>query len=205
VAFRLIPRDESFFPLFEQLATGASDCAKQLHALFQRIPISHDTVMSIVAAERDADAVTRGLLAQLERSIVTPFDREDIYQMTDKMDDVYDAIRAAAELAQTHHLSQQVEGVSEFTAVLVEITEATVHVVTRLRSLTDVADEVAKVDALETKGDEVHRRLVGHLYSGAYDALEVLRWTNVVERIEKAVNACEKTARLVQTISIKHA
>jgi uncharacterized protein len=159
----------------------------------------------IVDAERNADKLQREILAQLERSIVTPFDREDIYTLTDKLDDVFDAIRAAAENAQRHHLSQTVRGVDKFTDLLVRITTANVGVVERLKSLGNLVDQVAIIDQLESEGDSIHRQLVGDLYSGEYEALEVLRWTNVIERIEKAVNAVEKTARLVQSVAIKHA
>lgn len=206
MAFRLIPRDESFFPPFDRLAAGAVDAAKSLHALLADIPVNDATVVVLVDAERNADKISREILAQLERSIVTPFDAEDIYKLTDKLDDVFDAIRSAAELAQRHHLSQKIVGVDKFTELLIQITEANVGVIGRLKSLGgDLAAEVARIDHLESEGDVIHRDLVGELYSGNYDALEVLRWTNVIERIEKAINAVEKTARLVQGIAIKHA
>jgi uncharacterized protein len=107
MAFRLIPRDESFFPPFDRLALGATDAAKLLHQLLASIPVDDGAVLKIVDAERGADKTSREILAQLERSIVTPFDREDIYTLTDKLDDVYDAIRSAAELAQQHHISHK--------------------------------------------------------------------------------------------------
>ena len=205
MAFRLIPRDESFFPLFDQLANGAVAAAELLRSLLQTIPVSDGTVVQIVAAERSADTLQREILSQLERSIVTPFDREDIYTLTDKLDDVFDDIRAAAENAQSHHLAQKVAGVDHFTDLLVRITSANVAVVANLKALGNIAQEVAVIDGLESEGDALHRQLVSELYSGKYDALEVLRWTNVINRIEKAVNAVEKTARLVQSVAIKHA
>ena len=206
MAFRLIPRDDSFFPPFDRLAVGAVDAAKLLDTLLKSVPITDAPVLAIVDAERGADKISREVLTQIERSIVTPFDREDIYTLTDKLDDVFDSIRAAAELAQSHHLSQKINGISDFTGLLVRITEANVSVIERLKSLgRGVVDDVHRVSNLESEGDEIHRGLVGELYSGKYEALEVLRWTNVIERIEKAINAVEKTARLVQGIAIKHA
>jgi uncharacterized protein len=98
-----------------------------------------------------------------------------------------------------------IRGVDRFTDLLVQITTANVGVIGKLKSLGNLTDDVATIDRLESEGDKIHRELVGELYSGRYDALEVLRWTNVIERIEKAVNAVEKTARLVQSIAIKHA
>jgi uncharacterized protein len=204
MAFRLIPRDESFYPPFDLLATDAVKAAKLLKDLLTSIPVDNTVVVRLVESERKADEVQRGLLRQLERSIVTPFDREDIYTLVDKLDDVFDAIRSAAELAQQHHLSQHITGIDQFTDLLVRITEANIGVIDRLKSLGNINEDVARIDLLETEGDELHRQLVGELYSGRYDALEVLRWTNVIKRIEKAVNAVEKTARLVQSISIKH-
>ncbi len=204
MAFRLIPRDESFFPPFDRLAAGAAEAAGLLHDLLQSIPVNDAAVVKIVESERTADKLQREILVQLERSIVTPFDREDIYTLTDKLDDVYDDIRSAAENAQHHHLAQHIEGVDQFTDLLVRITQANVGVIGKLRSLGNLAEDVANIDRLESEGDALHRTLVGELYSGKYEALEVLRWTNVISRIEKAINAVEKTARLVQSIAIKH-
>jgi uncharacterized protein len=204
MAFRLIPRDESFYPPLDQLATDAVKAAKLLKDLLSTIPVDNTLVVRIVESERKADEIQRGLLRQLERSIVTPFDREDIYTLVDKMDDVFDAIRSAAELAQQHHLSKHITGIDQFTGLLVRITEQNIAVINRLKTMGNMNDDVARVDQLETEGDELHRELVGALYSGEYEALEVLRWTNVIERIEKAINAVEKTARLVQSITIKH-
>jgi uncharacterized protein len=204
MAFRLIPRDESFYPPFDNLATDAVKASKLLKDLLSSIPVDNTLVVRIVEAERKADEIQRALLRQLERSIVTPFDREDIYTLVDKLDDVFDAMRSAAELAQQHHLSQKIDGIDRFTDLLIRITERNVSVINRLKNLGNINEDVAIIDQLETEGDVVHRELVGELYSGKYEALEVLRWTNVIERIEKAINAVEKTARIVQSVAIKH-
>jgi uncharacterized protein Yka (UPF0111/DUF47 family) len=202
MAFRRRPPLLSFVPRLESLATGAVDAARQLQTLFESIPIADATVVSIVAAERRADDLTRDLLAEVDRALPAG-SREDIYLLTDKLDDVFDAIRAAAELAQQHHLSKRIEGLSSLTELLVRITEANVRVFENLRTGSDITADVAMVDRLETEGDDIHRFLVGILYSGAYEALEVLRWTNVIERIEKAINAVEKTSRLARGLAMK--
>ena len=103
--FRLIPRDNGFYPLFEQQASTAVDTAIQLEKLMASLPIVSDRVDTIVAAERAGDEVMRSVRSRLETSIVTPFDREDIQSLANSLDDVLDEMRAAADLAHLHQLS----------------------------------------------------------------------------------------------------
>ena len=203
--FRLTPRDEGFFPLFEAMADNAVVAADQLADLLSRLPLSADRVDTIVRTERKGDELYRTVLSRLESSIVTPFDREDIHALTDQLDDVVDELRAAAELTFLHHVTEALPGLPEMGQLIKQAASCNQRLIGKLRSLKGIQDDLDEIDRLESEGDSLHRRTVAHLFSGAFDALSVLRYKDIVEALEKALNAIESTSDIVQSIAIKHA
>ena len=202
--FRLIPRDESFYPLFDEQAQIAASAALVLQQLVTSLPVSAEQAEIVVTAEKQADAVLRKVRAQLETSIVTPFDREDIQSLTNALDDVVDEMRAAADTALQHHLSTSLEGVSELLRILVEITSRNVTLVHGLRTLRDLNGVIDEIERLESEADGVYRKVMAELFSGRHDALDILRWKDVVESIESAIDAVEDASDVVQAIAVKH-
>lgn len=203
--FRLVPRDPGFYPLFNEAAENALSCARALADELGSLPASEKAMLVVVDAERKADELRRKILERLDTSIVTPFDREDIHALADRMDDITDDMRAAAEYAVLHGVTRPLPGLDRLVEILVQATEAHVRLVGKLKTLKTVQRDLDEIDALETEADAIHRRTVAHLYSGAYDALDVLKWSDVVEEIERAINAVEKSGDLVAAIAIKHA
>jgi len=203
--FRLIPRDESFYPLFEQQAANAADTAVQLEQLMTSLPVAAERVQTIIAAERAGDDVMRELRRRLETSIVTPFDREDIQNLANSLDDVLDEMRAAADTALQHHLAEALPGVTEQVALLRRIAEANVQLVGRLRTLVDIAGPLDEIDRLESEADALFRRIMAELFNGSHEALDILRWKDVIETIERAINAVEEASVVIESIAVKHA
>lgn len=203
--FRLIPRDESFYPLFEQQATCILEAAKALAALVETLPVAEAGVSRILDLERHGDVVTTKIRQQLETSIVTPFDREDIQELSNHLDDVLDEIRAVADHLQMHAVSSLVPGVTDQLSILVRAAEANQRLIGTLNGLRGVAEIGDEIERLESEADGVYRRVVAELFSGQPDALEILRWQNIVESIEKAIDAIEDASDVVQAIGIKHA
>jgi uncharacterized protein len=203
--FRLIPRDEGFYPLFIQAAENATACAKVLATLFQNLPTTDAAVNEVVALERKGDDITRRILARLTDAIVTPFDREDIYALADRLDDSADDMRAAADLALLHRVEGSLPGLDELTNILVQSCEAAERLMGRLHNLRDLDSDLQVIDKLERDGDQLNRKAIAALFSGEYDALTVLKWKNVVESVERAINAIEGVANLVSSIAVKHA
>jgi predicted phosphate transport protein (TIGR00153 family) len=205
VRFRLIPRDEGFYPLFEQQAAHAAGTALQLEQLMKSLPVLDDRVDRIVAAERAGDEVMRQVRSRLETSIVTPFDREDIQNLANHLDDVLDEMRAAADLAQVHQVTTPLPGVSELVSLLRQIAEVNVELIGKLSTLKKLNDVVDRIDALEREADGVYRRVMGELFNGGHDALDILKWKDVVEAIERAINAVQDASGVVESIAVKHA
>ena len=203
--FRLIPRDNGFYPLFEKQAAAAVDTAIQLQELLASLPVVSDRVDEIVAAERAGDEVNRMVRNRLETSIVTPFDREDIQSLANSMDDVLDEMRAAADLANLHQLSTPLEGVDDLVGLLRKIVETNCSLVGKLSTLNDVHADLDEIDSLESAADATYRRIMAELFSGRYEALDILRWKDVVEAVERAINAVETASDVIQAIAVKHA
>ena len=203
--FRLIPRDEGFYPLFEKQAAHAAETAIELEKLMTSLPVVAERVQSIITAERAGDEVMRAVRSRLETSIVTPFDREDIQYLANSLDDVLDEMRAAADSALQHHLAEELPGVTEQVALLRRIAEANVELVGRLRTLDDIAPHLDAIDRLESEGDALFRRIMAGLFDGNHDALEILKWKDVVEALERAINAVEEASVVIESIAVKHA
>jgi uncharacterized protein len=203
--FRLIPRDESFYPLFDQQAQIAADTALVLEALVMSLPISPDQVEQVVSAEKKADGVLRDVRANLENSIVTPFDREDIQSLANALDDVLDEMRAAADNAFQHNITTPLPGIGELLALLREITAKNVLLVHGLRTLRNLNPIIDEIERLESEADAQYRKVMAELFSGRHDALDILRWKDVVESIEGAIDAVEDASDEVQSIAVKHA
>ena len=205
MAFRLIPRDQGFFPLFDELALVAHECAQRLQQMFQSTPLKLKDVDWVVAQERRGDDITHKIRGRLETSIVTPFDREDIQELVNRLDDVVDDIRAAADTAYLHHVSSSRAGLQELIELLVQITASNMRCIASLTSLKDSNEIVDEIDRMESEADAAYRRVTAELFSGRYDALEVLKWKDVVEAVERSIDAVEKASDIVQAIAIKHA
>jgi predicted phosphate transport protein (TIGR00153 family) len=203
--FRLIPRDESFYPMFDRQAKIAADTAVVLQSLITSLPISAEQVSTVVAAEKEADGVLRDIRKNLEQSIVTPFDREDIQSLSNALDDVLDQMRAAADSAFQHNIGTPLPGIEQLLALLVDITDKQVTLVRGLRTLRDLTPTIDEIERIESEADGQYRRVMAELFSGRHDALDILRWKDVVEAIEAAIDAVEDASDEVQSIAVKHA
>lgn len=205
MAFRLIPRDTGFYVLFNEAAENAAAAARVLREVLNGLPASADLVDKVVEHERKGDQITRTIFGRLDTAIITPFDREDIQAMTDKLDDAVDDMRSAADLVRLHHVAEPIRGVREMADLIVDAADATVRLFLKLPKLRDLRPELDEIDDLESQGDALHRETTARLFSGHYDAFTVLKWMDIVENMEKTLNRFERTSDLISTIALKHA
>ena len=202
--FRLVPRDDGFFPLFDQAAANVADGARLLRDLLNDFEDVHAKHSRIQECEQRGDGITETILRRLDRSFVAPFDREDIHALTEQMDDVVDDIQAVSELLLLHDVDEPLEEVRELADVLVQAAEANVALIGKLSKLRGIEAELQAVDRLESEADRIYRRSVAHLFSGDFNAFDVLRWKDIVEAIEESVNGLEKIGDIVEGIALKH-
>lgn len=203
--FRIFPRDEGFFPLLEESASIAHECASRISGILRSLPPAEVEIDVIMAAERRGDVLVREVNRRLERSLVTPFDREDLQLLVTNLDDVIDEIFGAADLILLHHVAKELPGILDMAQLLEEITLKNIELMKALATFNDITRLVEEIDALESSADRMFRRVTGELFNGSHDALDILRWKEIVEAIESAIDAVEEVSDVVQSIAVKHA
>lgn len=205
VRFRLVPVDEKFFELFIESARNVSECARRLRDALDAPDGIAEGHKRVVECERRGDEITRSILARLATSFVTPFDREDIHALAEELDDVCDDMLAVTDLLQLTHVTTVLPELKEQADVLVVMADRTVELLEGLESMKGLEQLLDDIDRLESDGDTVHRRTIARLFSGELDALEVLRWKDIVQAMEAALNAVEDVSDVVESIVLKHA
>jgi uncharacterized protein len=203
VRFRLLPTDDKFFSLFDQAASNASECARHLRDVISTG--SDEGHQRINGCEHKGDEITRMILQRLNSTFVTPFDREDIHALAESFDDVVDDIQTVSQLMLLTHVDRTMPEMQEQADLLVHMAEEAERLINRLESMKGVQPHLDAIDQLESDGDAVYRRILGRLYGGEVDALEVLRLKGVVEALEGALNTIEDISDVVESIVLKHA
>jgi predicted phosphate transport protein (TIGR00153 family) len=203
--FRLVPTDDRFFTLFCDSAANAAECARRLRDLltdFQDVESKH---RKVVERERKGDEVTQEILQRLNSTFVTPFDREDIHALAEELDDVVDDMLEVSHRLQLAAVADPLPELKEQADVLVQMADETVTLIGRLPSMKGVRPHLDAIDRLESEGDTVYRRTLSRLFSGDYEALEVIKWKDIVEAMEAAINTLEDVSNVVESIVLKHA
>jgi len=203
--FRLVPTDDKFFDLFSQSATNVARCARALQALLADMDDLPAKIAVVMASEREGDELTRTILRRLNSTFVTPFDREDIHALAEELDDVVDDMWAVADLLNVMHLDHVLPELKEQADVLVQMADATVSLMSKLERMDGVRTDLDTIDRLESEGDAIYRRALAHLFSGDFRALEVLKWKDIIEAMEAALNTVEDISDVVESIVLKHA
>jgi predicted phosphate transport protein (TIGR00153 family) len=202
--FRLVPTDDRFFGLFSDAARNAEECARRLRELLVD-PGVDGALSRVIECERRGDDITSSILHRLDTSFVTPFDREDIHALAEELDDVVDDMHAVAALMQVVHLSKPIPELLEQADVLVKMAGQTVELVDRLESMKDTKPLLEALDKMESEGDAVYRRTMARLFSGEFEALDVLKWKDIVTAMEAALNTLEDISDVIESIILKHA
>jgi predicted phosphate transport protein (TIGR00153 family) len=200
---RLVPTDEGFFDLFQEAATNARDCAEELSKLISSFSNLDEHFEEIKAFERRGDQITIDLLRRLDSSFVTPYDREDIHALAEELDDVVDDMFSAASLIQLFHVDRPLPELGEMADVLVAMADEMVALMGCLRG-EGARYRLERIEHLERQGDAIYRRSIGRLFSGEYDALDVLKWKDIVQALEDSLNAIEDVSDVVEGILVKN-
>lgn len=200
---RLLPKDNRFFDCFAAAAANARECAEELHKLASSFSEIDEYFERIREHERRGDALTAELLRLLDSSFIPPFDREDIHALTEELDDVLDDMFSAASLMRIARVEHPLPEAVELTEVLVSMSEELTALIDALRSKEGARFRLEQIEQLEHQGDAVFRRAMAHLFSGEYEALEVIKWKDVVQALEDSLNAIEEVSDVVESILVK--
>lgn len=201
---RLVPADNGFFELFNAAAVNARDCAEELRRMLASCTEVEEYFQEIRSFERRGDQFTVDLLRKLDSTFVTPYDREDIHALTEALDDVVDDMFSAADLVHLLKVDRPLPEVSELAEILATMSSEMTSLIGSLQSREGVKHRLERIEALEREGDAVYRRSMARLFSGEYEPLDVLKWKDIVQAVENAVNQIEDVADVVESILIKN-
>ncbi len=201
---RLIPKDEGFFDLFDGLADRMTRSASLLNELFGAPDRLDHFAGQIKALEHEADELTHEIMLRLDRSFVTPLDREDIHALATQLDNVVDLLDGTARRTQMFHLSDSREPARQLTALLVKSTVAIKDAVHKVRQPKEVARLAREIKRYEEEGDAIYTDAVGALFRNATDALEVIKWKELYDNLEYALDECDDVLNVLESISIKN-
>ncbi len=203
MAFSLMPKDSRFYDMFTASATNLVEATAVLGDFVHDVSRREELGRVLRDLEHAGDNATHAVFRQLNSSFVTPFDREDIYKLASDLDDVMDAIEAAADLVVLTKLGTLPAEMGQQVALLQRCAQVTADAMPRLRSMKDLSDYWIEVNSLENEADKLYRRLLSRLYSGEFDALEILKLKEVADQLEEAADAFEHVANVVETIAVK--
>lgn len=203
---RLLPRDEKFFELFDQLAGHLASTAKLLDALFSDAPAVIAHVKAIKDIEHKADLLTTTVNQRIDKSFITPIDREDIHLLASRLDDVIDLIDGNARRAQIFHVGAAPTGVILMAETIQKCNEQVLVAVKGLAEDKSAAVIAAcvHVKRLEEEGDSLYHEWMGKLFEGTPDPLSVIKWKEIYDNLEKTLDYAEDAANVLESISLKH-
>lgn len=199
----MLPTDRQFFDLFQQAAANAAKCSRQLADLL-RDPTDHDALTAVIACEREGDVVTAAILDRLNTSFVTPFDREDIHALAEEFDDVVDDMQAVARRVELLSVTSLPPELLEQADLLIELADEAAELMARLETLKGMNPHLEAIDRLESQGDELHSATLARFFSGEFEALDVIRWKDLVDAMEGSMNRLEDISDVVEAIVLKH-
>ncbi|CAN5115708.1 DUF47 family protein [soil metagenome] len=203
MALRIRPADTSFYDLFAEsarhLVGGAALLAEMLGEGSDRKGVAR----RMRDAEHACDETTHGIIRRVNKTFVTPFDREDIYSLASGLDDVMDFMEEAVDLVLLYEVAKLPSEFANQVEVLQRCAELTADAMPRLKTMKDLEEYWIEINRLENAGDKSYRRILAKLFSGKYEALEVLKLKDIVDSLEAAVDAFETVANIVEQIAVK--
>jgi predicted phosphate transport protein (TIGR00153 family) len=205
VRLALVPRTSEFYELFTKAGENALETARLVERRFREFPDNAVRQPDVKALEHRGDELTRELIELLNTQYITPFDREDIYELAKAIDDVVDHLENASDLLGLYKVEAVLDPAVEQCRVLVLAVEHLAKGIVELRRLRRVQPHLVEVKRLEDEADRIVRSAIAGLFEGnGADLLTVIRWKDIFEALEEAVDACETAADLVANIVVKN-
>jgi uncharacterized protein len=203
VALRFRPADTTFYDLFVESAMHLVDGAALLGEMLGDGNDREATAQRMRDAEHAADETTHSIIRRVNTTFVTPFDREDIYALASSLDDIMDFMEEAVDLTLLYEVAKLPKELANQVEVIQRCAELTAESMPRLRTMQDLEEYWIEVNRLENLGDKSYRRILAKLFSGKYEALEVLKLKDVVDSLEAAIDAFERVANIIEQIAVK--
>lgn len=201
----LLPRERSFFTLFTEVTTNIEAGARALAAIFADYRDLAQKVNHVKDLEHRGDQLSHEIFTKLNQTFITPLDREDIHELTSKMDDVLDLIDAVATRLVIYKIEKVRPGAKELADILVRATGEIHAAVGRLEKPDGILDYCIRINSLENEGDRTVRAAIADLFEREKDPVELLKWKEILEVLETATDKCEDVANVLEAVVLKSA
>ncbi len=202
---RIMPREGTFFDLFVELAEATQVGAAALVELLENYTQVAGKVETIKDIEHRGDNITHGLMTRLNQTFITPFDREDIHELSSKVDDVLDLANSVAVRLMIYRVDRVRPGVADLARILERSTREIVAAVRLLERRDHILEHCIEINRLENEGDRLCRTLIAQLFDEEKDPVQLLKWKEIIEVIETAIDKCEDVANVLETVTLKNA
>ena len=198
------PRDRVYFELFEEAGQNVLQAADLLDRLLATYPDSKELAQDILVCEHEGDRITHDIINRLNHTFVTPIDREDILALASALDDIVDYTEEVADYLGLYKIEAPMDQAIKLARVLKAACRQIAEAVPRLRGFRDISQYTVEVNRLENEGDRITREAVASLFDGGIDPMVVIRWKDLFERLEEAIDAAEHVANILEGIVIKN-
>jgi predicted phosphate transport protein (TIGR00153 family) len=198
------PKERGFFDLFDEAGANILRATELLERMLQQWPDHGELARDVVVCEQEGDRITHDIVQRLNSTFVTPIDREDIYALASALDDIVDFTEEVADFLGLYRIEAPMEQAQRMARVLHESTRQINDAIPRLRSLKDIHHYTVEVNRLENEGDRILREAVASLFERGIDPMMVIRWKDIFERLEDAIDSTETAANILEGIVIKN-
>ena len=198
------PKEREFFDLFEEAGNNAVRAAGLLELMLEKWPDHGEAMRDVVVCEQEGDRITHDIIQRLNQTFVTPFDREDIIDLASAMDNIVDFIEEIADFLGLFRIEAPTDQSQRMARVLAEAARQVNGAMPALRRLEDIRTFMLEVNRLESEGDRILREAVATLFDHGIDPMMVIRWKDIYERLEDAIDATEAAMNIMSGIIIKN-
>jgi uncharacterized protein len=197
--------DREFFDLFERAGTNIVRAAELLDEMLARYPETQSLAQDILACEHDGDHIVHDVFQRLNQTFVTPIDREDILQLSSALDDIVDYTEEVADYLGLYKIEAPMAQAQRLAGVLRDATRQIAAAIAMIRGFEDIGERMVEVHRLENEGDRITREAIASLFETGIDPMVVIRWKDIFERLENAIDSTERAAFILEGIVIKNA
>ena len=205
---RMIPKEEKFFDLFDELVNKIEEGGELFLDMVEHYEYSEPKILKLKELEHEADFITHKTYEKMHKTFLTPIDREDIYALVNKMDSILDMIEASAARMSLYKVKVPAKEIIEQAKILntsIKKVKQIVHSMRNMKNARLIIDACVEINTLENEGDIIMRMTMTRLFEQEKDPIELIKWKEIFERIEEAIDVCEDVANIVEGIVLKHA
>lgn len=203
--FNFIPKEEKFFKLFDDSAANIFKAAQVMKEMVDNYATADAKAKEIFDIEFEGDRITHEIIRHLNKTFITPFDREDIYNLASKMDDILDLIEAATDRMIVYKIEEPTIECRKLVAIILRMTEVITWGVKNLQHIGQIYDHCIEINRLENEADRVTRDAIGRLFDEEKDPVAIIKWKEIYEKLEDTTDSCEDVANILESVVLKNA